>query len=603
MFYFNKTDISNGYLYVEDQPGYSMLYKTMLYMCKCTYTVDSENQDVYNEILNTRYIRLQQTDLNSTSHKLTLVQQQDNDTKEIVITFENKKNKIYLQEFVDNNIIKDDQIWCILLRNYTETSKSETESTVNDETIKIFSFTKDNLNSYNQLILNYSDLGINKNVDIIIEDNNNNIIQNESFVSYSWNNSYLTVTFHKQYQQQLNSSNSSESSSSYPNDKIQIQGIWKLKYLVNSNIKANLKQTSKSYSIILDGTNYSKDGNRIQQTNNIVKIYHNTSDYAFGNIYDQNNHQIFIGINCLDKNTCSLIFDNNNYPSAVNKYTLMLVLTSYYLEFDQEEKLEKQSKYYPATYIKLNQLDNQRANNIIDNLLTPSIVQYRQITIHHETATRIYGSQFKLSYQNWNDGQVYVFLNNNPIRLDPDMYTIDREYGKVYMKFDCSDGDNVMCTYNFDYFPSKMLYGFLQRAVSQINAGPVGTMTSYTFDNCPSFWDGLIADFAYVYCLDKLILDYDIWKGRLIFAIGPQGLAEGNDNIISQLESQRSSAWDRINITLNNPKFKAKQSLAYPTIHYIEGISPMGRYPGLSGNGIVGGRFRGLRINRYGGQT
>ena len=57
---------------------------------------------------------------------------------------------------------------------------------------------KDNLNSYNQLILNYSDLGINRDVEIIIEDNNNNIIQNESFVSYDWNNSYLTVTFHKQ---------------------------------------------------------------------------------------------------------------------------------------------------------------------------------------------------------------------------------------------------------------------------------------------------------------------------------------------------------------------------------------------------------------------
>jgi hypothetical protein len=37
-----------------------------------------------------------------------------------------------------------------------------------------------------------------------------------------------------------------------------------------------------------------------------------------------------------------------------------------------------------------------------------------------------------------------------------------------------------MCTYNFDYFPSHVLHGFLQRAVSQINAGPVGTMSNYT---------------------------------------------------------------------------------------------------------------------------
>ena len=181
------------------------------------------------------------------------------------------------------------------------------------------------------------------------------------------------------------------------------------------------------------------------------------------------------------------------------------------------------------------------------------------------------------------------------------MYTVDKQYGKIYTNFQPTAGDNIMCTYNFDYFPSHVLYGFLKRAVSQINAGPVGTMSQYTLETCPEYWNGLIADYAYTYCLDKLILQYDIWKGRLVFAIGPQGLADGNDNIISQLESQRNAAWDRINITINNPKFKAKEALAYPTQYYIDGISPMGRYPGLSGRGITGGKLRGLRINRMGG--
>lgn len=579
MFYFNKTDITNGYLYIQDQ--ISFVYKTILYLCKVNYNVDEDNNQAYNEILNTRYIRLQQQDLSSNSHSLTLVQQQDNDVKNVVVTFENKKNKIDLRELVYNNIIKDDQIWCILLRNYTESNRQESDVSVNNQSIKIFSFNNDNLNEQNKLVLNYSDLGVNKDVEIIIQDSDGIVVENPNFVNYKWENSYLNVQFYNS-----------------------IDGVWRLKYLVDDNIKNNLKSVIKNLSIILDGTNYQKDDYTVQQIDNLVKITHQTSDYAFGNVYNKNNEQVLIGINIIDKNTCSILFNQQiEKPSQVNKYTLLLVLTSYYIEVDQNNNGGDNAtvQYFPATYVKLKQLQSERQNNIIDNYLTPSIIEYRQITIHHQVAARIYGNEFKLSYQNWNDNEIYVFLNNNPIRLDSDMYSVDRQYGKIFLNFECTAADNIMCTYNFDYFPSHVLHGFLQRAVSQINAGPVGTMSNYTLQNCPQYWDGLIADYAYTYCLDRLILDYDIWKGKLIFSISPQGLADGSDNIISQLQSQRSSAWQRINITINNPKFKAKQALAYPTQHYIDGISPFGRYPGMSGNGVTGGRFRGLVINRFGG--
>lgn len=459
--YFNKEDIVNGYLIVKyiDE---NIEYKTIL-------SIENINDSNY------KYITIKQTNNNESTHSLKLTNQLTSNQKQITITFESNKNKIDLSQF--NDIILQNDTWCILLDTYNSLENTNTE-----ETLKIISFDNSNIVN-NKIIFSLNQLGLTETTNITILDNNNEQQENSNKIKYYWLNNSFIIEFLSQ-----NTNNQ------------YIEGIWRLKYYVTN----------------------------------------------------------------IEQNTTDLI-------------------------------------YYPGTYVKLNQLQSERANRIIDEYLNPSIIQYRQITIHHEVATRIYQNQFKLSYQNWNDGQIYVFLNNYPVRLNSDMYTVDKQHGKIFMNFKCIQGDNIMCTYNFNYFPSHILYGFIQRAVSQLNTGPIGTMSQYTFENCPIYWDGLIADYVYTYCLDRLILDYDIWKGRLIFAIGPQGLADGSDNIISQLESQRSAAWERINLTINNPKFKAKQTLAYPTRYYIDGISPFGRYPGLSGHGVAGGRFRGLVINRYGG--
>lgn len=367
-------------------------------------------------------------------------------------------------------------------------------------------------------------------------------------------------------------------------------------------------QNEQTWCILLDKKTYTAENTNAEQT---LKLY------QFGNSDINNLNQLILSLSQLGVSgaTNITIQDNNGVILDSSKYNInwgqdivniqfdpsVSITDNFRLSYYVKTYTSTQGDYVSGTWLKTNQSSNDRVNYIIDTLLNPSILEYRQIGIYHEPAIKLTKNRFKFTYQNWNQAEIQLFLNNNPVQLDSSMYSVNYEYGIINVNFDATDGDTLMCSYNFDYFPTHILEGFLHRAVSQINVGTVGTVTDYTLDTAPTAWDGIIADYAYVYCLDKLILDYDIWKGRLIFALPPQALADGSGDIISQLDSLRSNAMDRIRMTIQNPKFKAKEYLAAPTIWYYRGISPAGRsFGGLSGNSIVGGKLRGLRINRFG---
>lgn len=368
------------------------------------------------------------------------------------------------------------------------------------------------------------------------------------------------------------------------------------------NIKDN-----QTWCVLLEDKTYGADSGTSEET---LKLY----DFTASDLNDLNQLLLSLSQLGLTSPTDLVIQDNNGTVVDPSRYTITWssdvaniqfndnnIDGTWRLKYYVQTYTNSNGDYVTGTWLKLNQSSNSRANYIIDNLLNPSILEYRQIGIYHEPAIKLSKNRFKFTYQNWNEAEIQLFLNNDPRPLNNSMYTVDYTYGVITVGFDATEGDHLMCTYNFDYFPTHVLEGFLHRAVSSLNVGTVGTITDYTFDNAPTAWDGIIADYAYVYCLDKLILDYDIWKGRLIFALPPQALADGSGDIINQLESLRSNAMDRIRMTIENPKFKAQEYLALPTINYYRGISPAGRtFGGLAGNTILGGKLRGLRINRFG---
>ena len=171
----------------------------------------------------------------------------------------------------------------------------------------------------------------------------------------------------------------------------------------------------------------------------------------------------------------------------------------------------------PGTYVRTGLSTNIRVNAITDVFLASSLTEFRQITIYHEKGTKLSNTVANLTYHNWNpDYAPQVYLNNNPNPVLSTLYTVDYLMGKITFPT-MTAGDNLLATYNFDYFPIYIIEGFIARSVDVINVAPTGAVTDYDITNAPTNWDGVIADLTFAMCMEKLILDYDLWKGRLIF--------------------------------------------------------------------------------------
>lgn len=254
-----------------------------------------------------------------------------------------------------------------------------------------------------------------------------------------------------------------------------------------------------------------------------------------------------------------------------------------------------------GTYIEEAATGNKRVDNLINVLVQPTIAEYRQLIINYETGTIASPTSCRFTYQNWNPSYpVEVFLNGSPIPLDPSRYSVDYTMGRITLGFELTPGDSVMATYCFDYFPVHVLQGYIQRAVVTMNTAGNSMPTNYTYDTIPEGWLGIVADLVVAMCMERLILDYDIWKGRLIFAIDTNALYNGGDNIVSQLETVKHNAEDRAYRSLDNAKLRVGGYVAKPTKYYYESLLTGSAMRYKNGNPSYGA-LRGAKFNKFGG--
>ena len=257
----------------------------------------------------------------------------------------------------------------------------------------------------------------------------------------------------------------------------------------------------------------------------------------------------------------------------------------------------------PGTYIKKIESGNERIDTLVNVLIYPTIAEFEQIMIHYETGTIIGKNLVRFTYSNWNEAYpVELYLNGGSIALNQEQFEVDHQMGKIKLNFDLEPGDSVQATYCFNYFPQAILEGFIYRSIVVANTAGNGNTTTYTIKDIPDGWLGIIADLVVSMCMEKLILEYDLWKGRLIFAISNNGIYEGSDNIVSQLELVKHNAEERAYMSLNNPKLRAANYLAGPTEHYYEAllIGSSARYK----NGSMSyGPLRGAKFNRLVGNV
>jgi hypothetical protein len=257
--------------------------------------------------------------------------------------------------------------------------------------------------------------------------------------------------------------------------------------------------------------------------------------------------------------------------------------------------------YFPSTYIPKGMGSTPKMSHFIDDLLTPRIMAFRHIKIADEQCElRLNRKTWYVTYGNWLGGDPQNTIRKGGQMVAP--VTIDYVHGEftlaaIDLGADLSPRDVVEATYSIDYFPPAVLEGFLTAAVSVVNMSAVGPPTSYTISNAPTNWEGVITDLAFAMCMEKLLLDYDLWRYRLIFAIGPGDVyGGGSGDIAGQLTTLKQNAEQRAEKAMDNPKFKTGNYTSPPTAIYYQSIRGFGT--GSIG-GVWQGKLHGWKPNRW----
>lgn len=265
-----------------------------------------------------------------------------------------------------------------------------------------------------------------------------------------------------------------------------------------------------------------------------------------------------------------------------------------------------------SKYIVPVETDNKAINFITNNMVYPAISMFCEIPVYYETGMKKADGVYKFSYGNWNEQfEPEVFFNGSDTALKnkneqgDSFYNIDFKHGTLTFTdlIDVQAGDNVQCVYNFAWFTPEMLAGFIVRSVATINYVGNGAVTSYTIDNLPTGFWGISADLCIAMCMENLILGYTMWVGKLIFAISPNELYDGNDSVISQLETIKRNCEERAYKAIENPQMRSPHRLSKPTDAYWRSIT-MGSGVRVGPHGQVGyGKTRGIKYNRMVGHS
>jgi hypothetical protein len=237
--------------------------------------------------------------------------------------------------------------------------------------------------------------------------------------------------------------------------------------------------------------------------------------------------------------------------------------------------------------------------------MTPRLLAFRQIHIHDEQCQLLPDRiTWKSTFGNWQPTAPLIVRKNSQVILSAQVTNISNDFGTfqanpIDLGQDGKPRDVVEASYVFDYFPVPVIEAFYTTALSIVNMTAQGPPTFYTIDQMPSNWVGVLTDLAYAMCMERLLLDYDLWRYRLVFAIGP-GDVDGSGSsadIVSQITTLKTNAEERANRALENPKFKTGNYLAPPTVYYYDAIRGLGS---MGGNGMgFTGKLQGWKPSKW----
>ena len=260
---------------------------------------------------------------------------------------------------------------------------------------------------------------------------------------------------------------------------------------------------------------------------------------------------------------------------------------------------------FPGTYIPTGVASSSTFNHLIDALMTPRLMSFRQICIHDEPCDLSPDdlATWGTTFGNWLLAAPLRIRKNGILVSSATVTEINYDNGTfkagvVDVGADTRPRDTVEASYWMDYFRTEILEGFYTAALSIINTTAIGPPTEYTIGTAPINWEGVLTDLAFAMCMEKLLLDYDLWRYRLLFAIGPNEIDGGGGDVVAQIETLKSNAEERANAAMQNEKFKVGNYLAPPTRFYFDSIHGGGSGGGAHGIPFLSGKLHGWKPNK-----
>ena len=230
-----------------------------------------------------------------------------------------------------------------------------------------------------------------------------------------------------------------------------------------------------------------------------------------------------------------------------------------------------------------------KANVMIDGILDVRLQSWRELVIYEEVAllyaNKGVNNKARLTFGNWNANGMQLVERGGDPQSEPDNYTVDREGGVLTLVDPWIRGEEIVATYNFNYFPYADLYQLLKFAVSVVNTTGV-PQTSYALSEAPEAWDGLITEIAYMEALKKIRLDSTVWKSFVLLRIDP-------NDAMQMISEEIGSSIERVNGMVEGSKHLKRITL--PTAYYW--MAARGGI-GIGIDGVGTGKFRGIRMNR-----
>jgi hypothetical protein len=158
--------------------------------------------------------------------------------------------------------------------------------------------------------------------------------------------------------------------------------------------------------------------------------------------------------------------------------------------------------------------------NLIAGGLDSLLPGFINIPVYSEVGNYKGDGYYQFTFDEWiaDIDHIQIRKNNVDLIAYTDYYPDYK--GKVYIP-NYEAGYEYLASYRFRLFSEADWGDFLQLALDEINA--CAPMTNFTFISAPTSFDPFLTMRAYIFTLQRILLDIEFWNNRLVFP-EPSGL-------------------------------------------------------------------------------